>query len=525
MIFSMNRPGEAEPFALKMCGPNEMASAGFDDSSREDFFSPVVQADGRGSGTWSPSSSSLDGPAGGEGYTSPVTVGSSGATGGLGGSNHSGNAAASSDDSKSFPLVLHAIVNDEGSDGCIHWLPCGSRFVISNKDVFSRDVLPQYFGQRGGSATKFTSFTRRLKRWNFSRVPSGREMGAYFHENFRRGEPDMANRIIYPIRPPGGQPPPTAAASSKGSAKAKKAGAKKPSSRAKAAGSVPKARRRASTGCLARRPELTPNEEPFDLEAVLENLSPTPIRPSLSAAIERGGGGGIPLPPPALENDIKDWLSSANLLTDIGEGIETPSTHSTIAEPVPLSTVAEASPFACLSSAPSFLLPPLAFPGNFISGGTQQLQQQQQRHQLQMQMQMQQQQQAQQPMMMRPGLAVRRHSVALENLNQISMSMMAGLPNAGGGAPAPSSFPLSQQMLLGTNFSYGQMAADGGAGDGAATMAFCQNVFPATAATAPSPPLQPMSGGGGGGDDSNKDSPSFSREFSFDDFKMIDPFT
>lgn len=37
----------------------------------------------------------------------------------------------------SFPTVLHGIVSDESSDDCIHWLPCGTHFSISDKEKVS----------------------------------------------------------------------------------------------------------------------------------------------------------------------------------------------------------------------------------------------------------------------------------------------------------------------------------------------------------------------------------------------------
>ena len=91
-----------------------------------------------------------------------------------------------------FPILLHGIVTDPSTDDCIHWLSCGTRFMISDKKKFAKDVLPRFYGH-----AKFTSFTRRLKRWSFTRVPSGPFMGAYFNPNFRRGEPAMASRVRY----------------------------------------------------------------------------------------------------------------------------------------------------------------------------------------------------------------------------------------------------------------------------------------------------------------------------------------
>ena len=92
----------------------------------------------------------------------------------------------------SFPLLLHNVVSDAATDDCIHWLSCGARFIISDKKKFAKDVLPQFYGP-----AKFTSFTRRLKRWSFARVPSGPFMGAYYNPNFRRGEPELAHRVRY----------------------------------------------------------------------------------------------------------------------------------------------------------------------------------------------------------------------------------------------------------------------------------------------------------------------------------------
>ncbi|KAL3793394.1 hypothetical protein ACHAW5_000262 [Stephanodiscus triporus] len=91
-----------------------------------------------------------------------------------------------------FPILLHEIVTDPSTDDCIHWLQCGTRFMISDKKKFADEVLTRFYGH-----AKFTSFTRRLKRWSFTRVPSGPFMGSYYNANFRRGEPELAARVRY----------------------------------------------------------------------------------------------------------------------------------------------------------------------------------------------------------------------------------------------------------------------------------------------------------------------------------------
>ncbi|KAL7465621.1 hypothetical protein ACHAXS_005930 [Conticribra weissflogii] len=74
------------------------------------------------------------------------------------------------------------MINNEASTGCVEWLPDNKGFVINQKKVFSNTVLPEYFGK-----AKYTSFTRRLKRWGFKRITNGPHAGAYYHDRFHRG--------------------------------------------------------------------------------------------------------------------------------------------------------------------------------------------------------------------------------------------------------------------------------------------------------------------------------------------------
>jgi HSF-type DNA-binding len=74
------------------------------------------------------------------------------------------------------------ILSNEGHSDIISWLPNGRGFMIYNKKRFSVEVLPKYFKK-----SKFTSFTRKLNRWNFTRITRGPETGAYYHEFFERG--------------------------------------------------------------------------------------------------------------------------------------------------------------------------------------------------------------------------------------------------------------------------------------------------------------------------------------------------
>jgi hypothetical protein len=82
------------------------------------------------------------------------------------------------------------ILSEEGQAEIISWLPHGNGFIIHKKKTFANDILPKYF-----KVSKFTSFTRKLNRWGFSRVPRGPETGAYFHKLFRRDKPTLCMQM------------------------------------------------------------------------------------------------------------------------------------------------------------------------------------------------------------------------------------------------------------------------------------------------------------------------------------------
>lgn len=74
------------------------------------------------------------------------------------------------------------ILSNESHADVVSWLTHGKGFMIYQKKRFAAEVLPNYFKQ-----AKFTSFTRKLNRWNFARITRGPETGAYYHEYFQQG--------------------------------------------------------------------------------------------------------------------------------------------------------------------------------------------------------------------------------------------------------------------------------------------------------------------------------------------------
>jgi len=69
-----------------------------------------------------------------------------------------------------FPEILYEIImNEKDYDTVISWLSHGRGFIIHDKNMFQEKVLMPHF-----DGAKYTSFTRRLKRWNFERVSRGK---------------------------------------------------------------------------------------------------------------------------------------------------------------------------------------------------------------------------------------------------------------------------------------------------------------------------------------------------------------
>jgi hypothetical protein len=69
----------------------------------------------------------------------------------------------------------------------ITWLPHGRGFIIRDKRRLADEVLPKFFKE-----SKYTSFTRRLNRWNFTIQTHGHKEASYFHPMFIRGDPQRS---------------------------------------------------------------------------------------------------------------------------------------------------------------------------------------------------------------------------------------------------------------------------------------------------------------------------------------------
>ena len=70
----------------------------------------------------------------------------------------SGNMGGEDNSSLSFPLKLHAMLEDADNDGfsnIVSWQAGDKSFKVHSADRFANEIMPRYFNQ-----TKFKSFQR-----------------------------------------------------------------------------------------------------------------------------------------------------------------------------------------------------------------------------------------------------------------------------------------------------------------------------------------------------------------------------
>lgn len=81
---------------------------------------------------------------------------------------------------RNFPQKLFDLLQVGFHSDVVKWLPGGTAFIVVDKRRFTNEILPNYFKD-----SQYTSFTRKLSRWKFTRVSRGPYIGAYYHKHFR----------------------------------------------------------------------------------------------------------------------------------------------------------------------------------------------------------------------------------------------------------------------------------------------------------------------------------------------------
>ncbi|KAG7363726.1 HSF-type DNA-binding protein [Nitzschia inconspicua] len=89
-----------------------------------------------------------------------------------------------------FPWKLHMLLERTDAASVISWMPDGKSFLIHDKDRFSQELLPEFFG-----TTNFKTFQRNLNLWGFTRISKGPNKDQTSHPLFLRGFPGLSRNM------------------------------------------------------------------------------------------------------------------------------------------------------------------------------------------------------------------------------------------------------------------------------------------------------------------------------------------
>jgi len=95
---------------------------------------------------------------------------------------------------ESFPEKVHRMLEEteeNNRDDIVSYTADGRAFEIHQPEVFEPEILGHYFRH-----SRLTSFRRQLSMYGFARVRDGPDAGAYMHELFVRGRPELCKNMV-----------------------------------------------------------------------------------------------------------------------------------------------------------------------------------------------------------------------------------------------------------------------------------------------------------------------------------------
>jgi hypothetical protein len=105
-------------------------------------------------------------------------------------SQQSSESGSDADRAETFPMKLHKLLADlearEGGQEIASFLPNGWAFRVNKPRAFE-GIMKDYFHM-----SMFPSFQRQLLLYKFKRIKKGKDKGAYFHDLFQNGNPNMS---------------------------------------------------------------------------------------------------------------------------------------------------------------------------------------------------------------------------------------------------------------------------------------------------------------------------------------------
>jgi len=108
-----------------------------------------------------------------------------------------------------FPTKLMSLLENNPDPNVITWLPHGRAFILKDNTRFMNE-LSSFLCK----SNNFQSFQRMLNIWGFKRLTGKRDKGAYYHQMFLKGRPNLVKEMsickkkngIWPLANPANEP-------------------------------------------------------------------------------------------------------------------------------------------------------------------------------------------------------------------------------------------------------------------------------------------------------------------------------
>lgn len=102
-----------------------------------------------------------------------------------------------------FPKKLMSVLDKNPDPSIISWLPHGRAFIVKDSNRFMSEINPSHFNSK-----QFKTFQRMLNMWGFKRMNGKRDQGAYYHQMFLKGMPNLVRKMKLNKRKNGKRPLP-----------------------------------------------------------------------------------------------------------------------------------------------------------------------------------------------------------------------------------------------------------------------------------------------------------------------------
>ena len=108
-----------------------------------------------------------------------------------------------------FPTKLMSLLGNNPDPNVITWLPHGRAFIVKDHARFMKELSSSLC-----KSDNFKSFQRMLNIWGFKRLTGKRDKGAYYHQLFLKGRPNLVKKMsickkkngVWPLANPASEP-------------------------------------------------------------------------------------------------------------------------------------------------------------------------------------------------------------------------------------------------------------------------------------------------------------------------------